>query len=89
MPLAARILACLDVRGGRVVKGTRFVDLRDAGDPVELAMRYAEAGADEIVILDGGSSDGTAEPLRSVNVGDLTTIFSSGTPGVDGRRAAP
>ncbi len=56
MPLAARILACLDVRGGRVVKGTRFVDLRDAGDPVELAMRYAEAGADEIVILGIGAT---------------------------------
>ncbi len=56
MPLAARILACLDVRRGRVVKGTRFVDLRDAGDPVELATRYAEAGADEIVILDIGAT---------------------------------
>jgi cyclase len=52
MPLAARILACLDVADGRVVKGTRFVDLVDAGDPVELAARYAAEGADEIVILD-------------------------------------
>lgn len=52
MPLAARLLACLDVAGGRVVKGTRFVDLVDAGDPVELAARYAAEGADEIVILD-------------------------------------
>lgn len=52
MPLAARILACLDVEGGRVVKGTRFVDLVDAGDAVELATRYAAEGADEIVILD-------------------------------------
>lgn len=52
MPLAARLLACLDVADGRVVKGTRFVDLADAGDPVELATRYAADGADEIVILD-------------------------------------
>ena len=52
MPLAARLLACLDVADGRVVKGTRFVDLVDAGDPVELASRYAAEGADEIVILD-------------------------------------
>jgi cyclase len=52
MPLAARLLACLDVADGRVVKGTRFVDLVDAGDPVELAARYATEGADEIVILD-------------------------------------
>jgi cyclase len=52
MPLAARLLACLDVADGRVVKGTRFVDLVDSGDPVELAERYAADGADEIVILD-------------------------------------
>ncbi|MCA1588526.1 MAG: imidazole glycerol phosphate synthase subunit HisF [Chloroflexi bacterium] len=52
MPLAARLLACLDVADGRVVKGTRFVDLVDSGDPVELAARYASQGADEIVILD-------------------------------------
>lgn len=52
MPLARRLLACLDVADGRVVKGTRFVDLVDAGDPVELAARYAADGADEIVILD-------------------------------------
>jgi len=52
MPLAARLIPCLDVAAGRVVKGTRFVDLVDAGDPVELASRYAADGADEIVILD-------------------------------------
>jgi cyclase len=51
-----RVIACLDVTGGRVVKGTRFVDLVDAGDPVELAARYAVEGADEIVILDVGAS---------------------------------
>ncbi len=50
--LAKRILPCLDVKAGRVVKGINFVDLRDAGDPVELAQAYNEAGADELVFLD-------------------------------------
>jgi imidazole glycerol-phosphate synthase subunit HisF len=50
--LARRVLPCLDVDAGRVVKGTSFVDLRDAGDPVELAVRYDREGADEIVFLD-------------------------------------
>ena len=52
MSLAKRILPCLDVDAGRVVKGTRFVDLVDAGDPVELAARYDAEGADELVFLD-------------------------------------
>lgn len=50
--LAKRILPCLDVKAGRVVKGINFVNLRDAGDPVELAQAYNEAGADELVFLD-------------------------------------
>jgi cyclase len=50
--LAKRVIPCLDVDAGRVVKGTRFVDLRDAGDPVELAARYDAEGADELVFLD-------------------------------------
>ncbi|MDX2244055.1 MAG: imidazole glycerol phosphate synthase subunit HisF [Leptolyngbyaceae cyanobacterium bins.302] len=50
--LAKRILPCLDVKAGRVVKGINFVDLRDAGDPVELAQVYNDAGADELVFLD-------------------------------------
>ncbi len=50
--LTKRIIACLDVRSGRVVKGVQFVDLIDAGDPAELAKRHAAAGADEIVLLD-------------------------------------
>ncbi len=50
--LAKRIVACLDIRGGRVVKGKQFVELRDAGDPVERALRYCDDGADEIVVLD-------------------------------------
>lgn len=52
MPLAKRIIPCLDVENGRVVKGVQFVDIRDAGDPVEVAKRYNEAGADEITFLD-------------------------------------
>ena len=57
--IVARVIPCLDVDGGRVVKGTNFVDLRDAGDPVELAARYDAAGADELVLLDiTASSDG-------------------------------
>lgn len=50
--LAKRIIPCLDVKDGRTVKGTNFVGLRDAGDPVELAARYSEEGADELVFLD-------------------------------------
>jgi len=50
--LAKRVIPCLDVDAGRVVKGTRFLDLRDAGDPVELAARYDAEGADELVFLD-------------------------------------
>jgi len=61
--LTKRIIPCLDVEGGRVVKGTRFVSLRDAGDPVELATRYDREGADELVFLDITAS---AERRRTV-----------------------
>jgi len=54
--LTRRVIVCLDVKGGRVVKGTRFVDLRDVGDPVELAARYEREGADEVVFLDISAS---------------------------------
>src|SRR5881275_1253863 len=50
--LLKRVIPCLDVDKGRVVKGTNFVDIRDAGDPVELAVRYEHEGADELVFLD-------------------------------------
>jgi imidazole glycerol-phosphate synthase subunit HisF len=50
--LAKRIIPCLDIKDGRTVKGTNFIDLRDAGDPVELAANYARQGADELVFLD-------------------------------------
>jgi imidazole glycerol-phosphate synthase subunit HisF len=66
----ARVIPCLDVTGGRVVKGTQFVDLRDAGDAVELAARYDSEGADELVFLDITASsdrrDTTIDMVRSV-----------------------
>ena len=52
MALAKRIIPCLDVDNGRVVKGVKFVDIRDAGDPVEIAKRYDQQGADELTFLD-------------------------------------
>ena len=52
MSVAVRVIPCLDVAAGRVVKGVNFLNLRDAGDPVELAARYAEQGADELTFLD-------------------------------------
>ncbi|MDB4884777.1 MAG: Imidazole glycerol phosphate synthase subunit hisF [Gemmatimonadetes bacterium] len=54
--LTRRVVVCLDVKGGRVVKGTQFVNLRDVGDPVELASRYEREGADEVVFLDISAS---------------------------------
>lgn len=68
-----RIIPCLDVRGGRVVKGVRFQDLRDAGDPADQAARYAQMGADELVVLDvsateeeRGAAKTTVEAVRAV-----------------------
>ncbi|MEO0492026.1 MAG: imidazole glycerol phosphate synthase subunit HisF [Actinomycetota bacterium] len=65
-----RVIPCLDVDEGRVVKGINFVDIRDAGDPVELAARYDEQGADELVFLDitasSGERDTTVEMARAV-----------------------
>jgi cyclase len=65
--LTKRVIPCLDVREGRVVKGVHFVDLRDAGDPAELAARYSDEGADELVFLDiTASSDYRATMLDAV-----------------------
>jgi cyclase len=65
--LAKRIIPCLDVTGGRVVKGVNFVELRDAGDPVEIAGRYNEQGADEITFLDiTATSDGRGLLLHMI-----------------------
>ncbi|MBE0481732.1 MAG: imidazole glycerol phosphate synthase subunit HisF, partial [Dehalococcoidia bacterium] len=64
--LTRRIIPCLDVTGGRVVKGTSFSDLRDAGDPVELAAFYYEQGADELVFLDIGATPEGRETMAEV-----------------------
>jgi cyclase len=66
MALAKRIIPCLDVDGGRVVKGVRFVDIRDAGDPVEIARRYDEEGADELTFLDITASHEQRETMVHV-----------------------
>jgi cyclase len=64
--LLRRVIPCLDVDAGRVVKGVEFVDLRDAGDPVELAVRYQEEGADEIVFLDITASHEKRETVAAL-----------------------
>lgn len=65
--LTRRVIPCLDVRDGRVVKGVKFANLRDAGDPVECATRYEEQGADEIVILDvSATAEGRSTALDTV-----------------------
>ena len=67
MGLAKRIIPCLDVDRGRVVKGVRFLDIRDAGDPVEIARRYNEQGADEVTFLDiTASHEGRDTTLATV-----------------------
>ncbi len=67
MGLAKRIIPCLDVDAGRVVKGVKFVEIRDAGDPVEIAQRYDQQGADEISFLDiTASSDDRATMVHVV-----------------------
>ncbi len=65
--LTKRIIPCLDIKNGRTVKGVNFVDLRDAGDPVELAKQYADMGADELVFLDiSATLEGRATTLEMV-----------------------
>jgi cyclase len=66
MSVAVRVIPCLDVDAGRVVKGVNFRDLRDAGDPVELARRYGREGADELVFLDITASSGSRETTYDV-----------------------
>jgi len=73
--LTKRIIPCLDIRDGRVVKGVRFGGLRDAGDPVELARLYEEQGADEIVVLDvSATAEGRAAAARTVE--DIRAVLS-------------
>lgn len=76
MPLAKRIIPCLDVDNGRVVKGVHFAEVKDAGDPVELAERYSRQGADELVFLDITASQQGRDTMKSVvrNVASVIDI---------------
>ncbi len=73
--LAKRIIPCLDVTGGRVVKGVNFVNLRDAGDPVELAGRYNDQGADELVFLDITASSDARDTMADVVARTARQVF--------------
>jgi cyclase len=73
--LARRIIPCLDVTGGRVVKGVNFVNLRDAGDPVELADRYNREGADELVFLDITASSDAREIMAGLVARTARRVF--------------
>src|SRR3989304_4748370 len=88
MPLAKRIIPCLDVTGGCVVKGINFLKLKNAGDPVELAKRYSDAGADELVFLDITASSDQRETLRDVVEGVAKAINIPFTVGGGIRAAA-
>src|SRR5579863_8896908 len=73
--LVKRIIPCLDVTGGRVVKGVNFVNLRDAGDPVELAARYNQQGADELVFLDITASSDDRDTMVDVVARTAREVF--------------
>jgi cyclase len=75
MPLAKRIIPCLDVTAGRVVKGVNFIDLRDAGDPVEVAARYDGEGADELCFLDITASSDERDILLHVIEAVASRVF--------------
>jgi cyclase len=75
VPLAKRVIPCLDVTAGRVVKGVNFVDLRDAGDPVEIAARYDEQGADEVCFLDITASSDERDILLNVIEAVASRVF--------------
>lgn len=75
MSVAIRVIPCLDVDAGRVVKGINFADLRDAGDPVELAHRYDRAGADELTFLDVTASSGERETTLDVVARTAEEVF--------------
>jgi len=81
MTLAKRIIPCLDVDQGRVVKGVKFVDIRDAGNPVEIAQRYDRAGADEITFLDITASSDGRETLVQVVEAVASEVFMPLTVG--------
>ena len=73
--LAKRIIPCLDVRDGRVVKGVNFVNIRDAGDPVELAKYYSDQGADEIVFLDITATSDARDTVADVVERTASQVF--------------
>ncbi|HEV8266577.1 MAG TPA: HisA/HisF-related TIM barrel protein, partial [Thermoanaerobaculia bacterium] len=75
MTLATRVIPCLDIANGRVVKGLRFENLRDAGDPVELAERYNHDGADELVFLDITASSDAREIMAGVVARTARKVF--------------
>ncbi|MBP1684523.1 MAG: imidazole glycerol phosphate synthase [Deltaproteobacteria bacterium] len=79
--LARRIIPCLDVKDGRVVKGVNFVGLRDAGDPVEVAQRYDEEGADELTFLDITASHERRQIMLDVVARTAETVFMPLTVG--------
>jgi cyclase len=79
--LAKRVIPCLDVHAGRVVKGVNFVNLRDAGDPVEVAARYQDEGADELVFLDITATHEERETLRHVVEATAAQVFMPLTVG--------
>lgn len=90
--LAKRIIACLDVANGRVVKGVNFIDLRDAGDPVELAARYDAQGVDELVFLDVAATIENRSTLIDLVSRTARQVFipltvGGGISSVDGARA--
>ena len=75
MALAKRIIPCLDVDAGRVVKGVQFVDIRDAGDPVEIAKRYDEQGADELTFLDITATHHNRDTMEDVVKAVASQVF--------------
>src|SRR5262245_4422427 len=79
--LAKRIIPCLDVRAGRVVKGVNFVDLRDAGDPVEIARLYDSQGADELCFLDITASHENRDIILDVVARTAEQVFMPLTVG--------
>ena len=86
--LAKRIIPCLDVTAGRVVKGTNFVDLRDAGDPVEIARRYDDQGADEVTFLDITASSDQRDIILNIVEACASQVFIPLTVGGGVRNVA-
>ncbi|WP_028452570.1 imidazole glycerol phosphate synthase subunit HisF [Chitinilyticum aquatile] len=88
MPLAKRIIPCLDVTAGRVVKGVNFVGLRDAGDPVEIAKKYNDQGADELTFLDITASSDNRDVILHVIEAVASQVFIPLTVGGGVRQVA-